>query len=310
MFDNICKFLAETFATDFARWLLGEAIALSELSPTELSLEPIRADALILLQSEDIVLHLEFQTQPKPDIPFRMLDYRVRVYRRFPRKRMRQIVVYLQQSSSELVEQTTFTLEHTRHEFSVIRLWEQPTEIFLQSPGLLPFAILSQTSDSEALLRSPLALPKASADRTQVLQQVAQEIDQLTDQRIQSNVAASTFILAGLVLEKEVIAQLLRRDIMQESVTYQAIKAEGREEGRKEGKQTEVALIVRLLHRRVGEVTQEVRDRIPQPLFNDVRSHRIPQHPNPTRATQPISSHQIFDVGAGLAIKLLGKPIT
>ena len=47
MFDNICKFLAETFSTDFACWLLGEAIALSELSPSELSLEPIRADALI-----------------------------------------------------------------------------------------------------------------------------------------------------------------------------------------------------------------------------------------------------------------------
>lgn len=257
MFDNICKFLAETFSTDFACWLLGEAIALSELSPSELSLEPIRADALILLQSEDIVLHLEFQTQPKPDIPFRMLDYRVRVYRRFPHKRMRQIVVYLQQSSSELVQQTTFTLENTRHEFSVIRLWEQPTETFLQSPGLLPFAILSQTND-----------------RTQVLQQVAQEIDQLTDPRIQSNVAASAFILAGLVLDKEVIGQILRRDIMQESVTYQVIKAEGREEGREEGrkegreegreeaKQAEVALIVRLLNRRVGEVAQEMRDRI------------------------------------------------
>jgi predicted transposase YdaD len=144
----------------------------------------------------------------------------------------------------------------------VIRLWEQPTEIFLQSPGLLPFAILSQTSDSEALLRSPLALPKASADRTQVLQQVAQEIDQLTDQRIQSNVAASTFILAGLVLDKEAIGQILRRDIMQESVTYQAIKAEGLEQGLEQGKQAEVALILRLLHRRVGEVAQEIRDRI------------------------------------------------
>ena len=62
MFDNICKFLAESFSTDFTTWLLGELIELTELSPSELSLEPIRADALILLQSDQVVLHLEFQT--------------------------------------------------------------------------------------------------------------------------------------------------------------------------------------------------------------------------------------------------------
>ncbi|MBD2213589.1 Rpn family recombination-promoting nuclease/putative transposase [Nostoc linckia FACHB-104] len=86
MFDNICKFLAENFSTDFATWLLGEPITFTELSPQELSLEPIRADALILLQSAQQVLHLEFQTQVDAEIPFRMLDYRVRVYRRFPKK--------------------------------------------------------------------------------------------------------------------------------------------------------------------------------------------------------------------------------
>ncbi|MEH2158808.1 hypothetical protein [Nostoc sp.] len=58
MFDNICKFLAENFSSDFATWLLGEPITLTELSPKELSLEPIRADALILLQSEQNILEV------------------------------------------------------------------------------------------------------------------------------------------------------------------------------------------------------------------------------------------------------------
>lgn len=111
--------------------------------------------------------------------------------------------------TSELVQQTTFMLEQTRHEFEAIRLWEQPTRAFLQAPGLLPFAVLSQTND-----------------RIGTLQQVAQEISQIGDSRTQSNVAASAFILAGLLLEEEVIQQILRRDMMQESVTYQAIKAE------------------------------------------------------------------------------------
>jgi predicted transposase/invertase (TIGR01784 family) len=88
----------------------------------------------------------------------------------------------------------------------------------LEHPGLLPFAVLSQT-----------------INRIGTLQQVAQEISEITDSRIQNNVAASAFILAGLVLEKEIIQQLLRRELMQESVTYQAILAEGLAEGRAEG---------------------------------------------------------------------------
>lgn len=217
MFDNLCKFLVENFSSDFATWLLGESIVLTELSPKELSLEPIRADALILRQSEEIVLHIEFQTQPDKNIPFRMTDYRLRVYRRFPNKQMRQVVVYLQKTDSELVQQTTFTLEETFHRFQVIRLWEQPTEIFLRTPGLLPFAVLSNTDN-----------------KVNTLQEVATIIDNITDKQMQSNLAASAFILAGLVLEKEVIQRLLRRDIMRESVTYQLLVEESREEVREE----------------------------------------------------------------------------
>jgi predicted transposase/invertase (TIGR01784 family) len=222
MFDSLCKFLAETFSDDFATWLLGEAISLTELSPTELSLEPIRADALILLQSEELVLHLEFQTQPKADVPFRMADYRLRVHRRFPNKRMRQIVIYLQPTSNELAQQTTFLLESTRHEFEVIRLWEQPVEVLMQSPGLFPLAALAQTPDPNS-----------------TLERVALKIDRMSDRRVQSNLVAAAAVLAGLILEEEAIARILRRDVMQESTIYQSIKAEGRSEGRSEGRAEE-----------------------------------------------------------------------
>ena len=127
MFDPTCKFLAESFPADFAAWLLGEPITLTKLSPTELSLEPIRADSLILLGSEEVVLHAEFRTDPDLLMGFRMADYHLRVYRRFPRKQMRQVVIYLSPTSSELVHQTVFETTKMRHEFEVIRLWEQPT---------------------------------------------------------------------------------------------------------------------------------------------------------------------------------------
>jgi len=64
-----------------------------------------------------------------------------------------QVVIYLTPSESPLVYQTTFNLGGLSHQFNVIRLREQPTEIFQQYQGLLPFATLSQTNNPEETLR-------------------------------------------------------------------------------------------------------------------------------------------------------------
>jgi len=53
-------------------------------------------------------------------------------------------------------------------------------------PGLLPFAVLSQTKDP-----------------TMVLTQVAQAVEAITNQQQQKNIAAASSILAGLVLKKD-----------------------------------------------------------------------------------------------------------
>jgi predicted transposase YdaD len=60
MYDDTCRFLAEHFSSDFASWLMGESVPMTELKPSELLLDPIRADAMILLQSNDTILHIEF----------------------------------------------------------------------------------------------------------------------------------------------------------------------------------------------------------------------------------------------------------
>ena len=217
MYDDACRFLAEHFSAHFASWLLGTSVTLTELKPSELSLDPIRADALILLQSDDDILHIEFQTIPRNSIPFRMLDYRVRAYRKYPNKNMRQVVIYLKQTGSELVHQTSFTMERTRHEFEVVRLWEQPTLLFLEYEGLIPFAALGDTTDVEATLR-----------------QAAQRVDQVSDSMTKANLMAVSGILAGLRLEDEVIYRILRRDIMQESTVYRSIERDARKEEKRE----------------------------------------------------------------------------
>jgi len=219
MFDSLCKFLAENFSEDYATWLLGRSITLTKLSPTELSLEPIRADSLILEQSEDLVLHLEFQTEPDETMGFRMLDYRVRVYRRFPNKTMHQVVIYLKKTKSALVYQDSFQFGETIHRYRVIRLWEQSSEVFLKSPGLLPLAVLTQGKEPTIRLR-----------------EVAQGLDTIENQRVRANLMAATAVFAGLVMEPEMIKTILRRDIMKESAFYQEILLEGRLEGEREGR--------------------------------------------------------------------------
>ncbi|MGB5960242.1 MAG: hypothetical protein WBG73_06245 [Coleofasciculaceae cyanobacterium] len=108
-------------------------------------------------------------------------------------------------------------MERTSHEFDVIRLWEQPASLFLQYPGLVPFAALGQSSDSAEMLR-----------------QVAQIVDQISDPITQANLMAASGILAGLRLEDEVIYRILRRDIMQESTVYRSIWREAKEEEKRE----------------------------------------------------------------------------
>ena len=253
-YDNTCKILVEQFTADIVTWLMGEPIALTTLESTELVVDPIYTDSLVLLESANLLLHLEFQVTPKPELPFRMLDYRVRGYRRYPQKTMRQVLIYLRSSPSPLVYQDQFELENTSHRFEVIRLWEQPTETFLATPGLLPFAVLSRTED-------PVA----------TLQQVSLVLKNLKNlpspPSIEQNLTAATTILAGLLLDNDRIHSILRRDTMRESSVYQAILAEGREEGREEGLtqgltqglaqgRTEEALnlVLRMLRRRLRSV--------------------------------------------------------
>lgn len=244
MFDPVCKFLIETFPTDFANWLLGKPVTLTEISAAELSLEPIRPDALMLFESEDTILHIEAQTQIDKAIPFRMLDYRVRGHRRYPQKAMKQVVIYLRKTQSELAYQTTFALENTQHQFEVIRLWEQPLDIFLNTPGLLPFAPLSNAKDKAAALT-----------------QVAKAIETLPTKQERDNITASAYILAGLVLDQAVTERILVESIFEESVTYQAIIERGRVKGVQQAKKE---LVLQLLNRKVGSVSQSIEAKIDQ----------------------------------------------
>jgi predicted transposase/invertase (TIGR01784 family) len=250
-YDNACKYLAEKFPESFIQWLLPQAQPTPvEVLKTELIQEPIRADSLTFLKAGNQILHIEFETRPysEPPLPFRMLDYYVRLKRQYGGS-VHQVVIFLREIVSEQVSVSKYQDGGTRHPYQVIRMWEQDPNFLLSSPGLLPLATLSKTNEPR-----------------QLLQQVADRVATIEETKQQADVLACSQVLAGLRFEKKLIRQLLRKETMRESVIYQEIHEEGLLEGIQRGiqrgVQREVSLITRLLTRRVGELSPELQAQI------------------------------------------------
>ena len=238
-FDNVCKLLAEKYPLEFVRWLTASESTNVKVLKTELSIEPIRADSVTFIQTENQILHIEFQTltQSKPGIPFRTLDYSVRLKRQY-KCPVVQVVIFLQQTTDEIAYTEQYVDDTTLHRYRVIRMWEQDSSLFLNNLALLPLAPLCQTDSPQTLLS-----------------QVAEEVAKISDRETRQNTAAYTEILAGLRFEKSLIRQLLSEDIMQDSVIYQDILQKGEQ---KEA----FRFFNRLLNRRFGEIDSSIVERI------------------------------------------------
>jgi predicted transposase YdaD len=290
-FDNLCKLLAEKYPDRFAAWLLGEVPGAIAVLKTELSIEPIRADAVTFLRTTGRILHWEFQTMwpSEPPMPLRLLDYWVRLHRLY-RLPVTQVVVVLLPPRDATTIETVFELEETRHGFQVVKMWEQDPELFLQDLALLPLAALARTQNA-----------------AQLLTQVVQRVESITETEQQREVAAYVQLIAGLKYDKETVHRMFRGGIMRESVIYQEIAQEnqqigeargqqigeergrqigeergrqigeergqqigeerGRQIGEERGRQIgeergQRSLILRLLARRVGELSPEMRSQI------------------------------------------------
>ncbi|MBD2606947.1 Rpn family recombination-promoting nuclease/putative transposase [Scytonema hofmannii FACHB-248] len=242
-FDNVCKVLAEKYPADFVRWLIAEESTNVKVLKTELSLEPIRADSVTFLRTANRILHIEFQTltQSNPAIPFRMLDYSVRLKRQY-KCPVVQVVIFLQETDDEIAFTEEYVDDTTIHRYRAVRMWEQDSSLFLSNSALLPLAPLCRTDSPRDLLS-----------------QVAQEVAKILDRETRQNTAAYIEILAGLRFEKGLIRQLLSEDIMQESVIYQDIF----QKGEQKGEQKEAfRFLTRQLNRRFGEIDSAIVERI------------------------------------------------
>ena len=192
-YDNVCKYLAEEYPEEFARWLLsGNINDEIQVLKTELSLDPIRADSLTFLRTANQILHVEFQMLPRsePSIPFRMLDYSVRLKRQY-RCEVEQVVIFLQRTTNSVVFTQQYRDSTTSHYYRVVRMWEQAPATFLANPALLPLATLTRTDSPQTLL-----------------EQVARRVARIESREQRQNILSCADILAGLRYEKALIRQI------------------------------------------------------------------------------------------------------
>jgi len=238
--DDFCKRLVAQHPASIGRWLLGISAADQQGGPEwqlldrELSSDPQHADSVILLPAgtdgaSAPILHLEFQTRPDPLMAERMLEYWIRLHRRFHRA-IHQVVLHLKPTASPLARIEHLAVGRTRHHFTSLRLWEQDPAPLLDDPALLPLAVLA---------RPPAQTPE------QLLSQVRQCLQTIADPDQRRRTTSGCQLLAGLTFSQDVIQRLLAMSILEDSTVYQYIVrkglAEGRalglEQGRQQGKE-------------------------------------------------------------------------
>ncbi len=246
-FDNVCKYLAEKYPENFVNWLLDIQPVSLRILKTELNVDPIRADSVLFLKMGQQILHLEFQTEPqsKPPLPLRMLDYSVRLKRKY-RCPVIQVIIFLQQTKSELAFTKKYEDDTTIHHYRIMRLWEQDPNLFISQPGLYPLAPLTKSNSPDALL-----------------QQVAEKINTLDDIEQRQALGSCTSILAGLRFEKTLINSLFQEDIMKGSVIYEDLLQQGEKRG-------EFKLVMMLLNERFPKLEERLTNKVKTLSLSDL----------------------------------------
>jgi predicted transposase YdaD len=173
-YDSILKFLIDEYTKPILTWLLNRDINEEiEMLPTELNIEPIRADGVFFLRVGNKIIHLEFQTRPKsdPPLPLRMLDYWVRLYRLHKlyeqNWELEQVIIFLRRDTSPKVFEESFQVGNTTHHYRVIRIWECDPTPLLSQPELLPLAVLAKSEQPEMLLSQVAEKVKTIEDQRQ-----------------------------------------------------------------------------------------------------------------------------------------------
>lgn len=223
---------------------------------SDLSTVTAEADKVLWIDAhEPWIVHVEVQSSYQAELPLRLLRYNVLLNVRhevpvhsvivllFPEADGRAISGRYEQASPDGRCRIAF-------DYQVVRVWQESPETLAAGLGTIPLAALAVPSreDLPTLIER---MKKAEFARHPT--------------RDEGEIWVSLYLLIGGHFHDKQLANKLLKGIqtMRDSVTYQAILDEGREEGRQEGQiQLAHKTLLRLGTRRFHEPTEEIRLRI------------------------------------------------
>ena len=154
-FDATLKDLAKTRPVDWVTQLDGPPSVPVELLTPDLS--TVSAFTNLVFRVGEVLLHLDFQSGPDPNLPARLLLYNVLLYQQYGLPVL--TIVFLLRPRADRSDLTGRIRYQARpghsgldFTFDVIRLWEVPVEALLAAGlGVLPLATLGQLPAGVAL---------------------------------------------------------------------------------------------------------------------------------------------------------------
>lgn len=205
-------------------------------------------------QHGDFLILNELQLRYKPNIPKRMRAYAALAEERYDLPTYPVLVNILPPSVSMQIAsryESEFMGLQARQDYRTINLWEVDADRVFQQPlpTLLPFVPVLRGGGEESVVRRALQMLRTNEQLSELEPLLA--------------------FFAGFVLETRLVQQIMRWDmaVLRESPWYQEILREGQQQGQQQGRQEgrqegELALIIRLLNRRIGSVEPQMQERL------------------------------------------------
>jgi predicted transposase YdaD len=238
-FDPTMKAIVEAGPDDWPV-VVGRPPAPTEVIDADIATVSGAGDKVLRVRAAPpYLLHLDFQAgHDSAELP-RKLHLRATLLENRHRLPVWAVAVLLkpEADSPALTERWQLALPgeaaYDTFRYQVVRVWGLPPDKLLKGgPGALPLAPISAVTEAE--------LPG-------IIKEMRRRLSSRRLQRLAPQVWSATFILMGLRWPRELTEQLLQGvRSMKESVTYQAILEEGRDEGRDEGALAEAKKLLRM----------------------------------------------------------------
>lgn len=232
--DNSMKRLFTEASSSFVSWLMQDATFVQLVSPT-LEGEDIEADILCetRLKGQKTLFNVEFQKKRDAEMGERLWNYNVHATIKYKCPVWSYVIYLTKDSTVESPYSKAIATGQTVHcfFFTIIKLWEIPTQELLQT-GLSDLA--------------PLLPLTREGQRQEVIEKAIELLDPPDGER-RGELLTLTYGIASLIFASEADQDWLSRrfgmlyDILKDTRAFQDLAREGRlaglEEGRQEGRQ-------------------------------------------------------------------------